>query len=73
MDDVSKDSAVSTNQQTDKRVLLTDALPEFATELRQLLIEQSETAGYTGTQFGDFRTLPLRRRLLRHVLHATEA
>jgi hypothetical protein len=30
------------NQQTEKRLLLTDTLPEFAAELRQLLIEQGE-------------------------------
>ncbi|MGB6716816.1 MAG: hypothetical protein WBE47_07695 [Candidatus Acidiferrales bacterium] len=30
------------NQQTEKRLLLTDALPAFASELRQLLIENGE-------------------------------
>jgi hypothetical protein len=30
------------NQQTEKRPLLTDALPAFETELRQLLIEKDE-------------------------------
>jgi hypothetical protein len=37
-------SRVSMNQQTEKRLLLTDTLPEFATDLRQLLIEQGEPA-----------------------------
>jgi hypothetical protein len=31
------------NQQTEKRLRLTDTLPEFAAELRQLLEEQSES------------------------------
>jgi hypothetical protein len=32
----------SMNQQTEKRLFLTDTLPEFATELRQLLEAQGE-------------------------------
>ena len=42
MNEATKDSGVSKNQRPEKRLLLADTLPEFATELRQLLIEQDE-------------------------------
>jgi len=43
MNEGTNDSVVSTNQQTEKRPLLTDLLPAFATELQQLLTEKCET------------------------------
>jgi hypothetical protein len=43
MDDASKDSVVSIDQQQEKRPSLADTLPAFATELRQLLEEQGES------------------------------
>jgi len=43
MNEATNDSmVVSMNQQTEKRLLLTDTLPTFATELRQLLEERDE-------------------------------
>jgi hypothetical protein len=42
MNEATKDSGVSTNQRPEKRLLLTDTLPTFAAELRQLLIEKGE-------------------------------
>jgi hypothetical protein len=35
-------SEPTTHMQKEKQLLLTDTLPEFATELRQLLVEQGE-------------------------------
>jgi hypothetical protein len=46
---------ISMNQQTEKRLLLTDTLPEFAAELRQLLIERGEAElACTGVGIDDF-------------------
>lgn len=42
MDETTNDSVDSMNQQTEKRLRLADALPAFADELRQLLIEKGE-------------------------------
>src|SRR5271170_7423269 len=42
MDKATNESAVFMNQQTEKRLLLTDTLPAFSAELRQLLEEQGE-------------------------------
>jgi hypothetical protein len=42
MDKVTNDSGVSMNQHTQRQLLLTDTLPSFAAELRQLLIEKGE-------------------------------
>ena len=42
MNEATNDSIVSMNLKTEKRLLLTDTLPEFAAELRQLLTEKAE-------------------------------
>jgi hypothetical protein len=42
MDEATADSGVSMNHQTENRPLLSDTLPAFATEIRQLLIEKGE-------------------------------
>jgi hypothetical protein len=42
MNEATNDSVVSMNQQTEKRPLLTDLLPAFATELQQLLTDRGE-------------------------------
>jgi hypothetical protein len=42
MNEATKDSGVFKNQRTEKRLLLSQTLPAFATELRRLLEEQGE-------------------------------
>jgi hypothetical protein len=43
MNEATNDSVASKNQHTQKRLLLTDTLPVFSTELRQLLEVQGES------------------------------
>jgi hypothetical protein len=66
----SKESTVSTNQQTEKRAPVADVPPAFSAELRQLLEKAGRTRfGCTYAGIDDSGPLPLR---VRHLCHEEE-